>query len=940
MRTLILILFFTFLLFDVYSTEIPQLNLQIGKSYKVATTTYSDSSKTHQMLDYEKCIFNITPLTFNAKQNSYKLEIVLDYYKYVFQKKHYTNGWVEEKAYETGFPCKYTSAFTNLNLNKVKMYMEVTKSGKVLSADLSDYNNYRTNEGLQLELYYYDEKTIKWALEDLFFKRPSKQNESQWQGDNVNYTLVDEDANCIQLKAQYKSHKEDREDLLNAIFLDKKTGLIREKKYNYLWTLPSNKQEPTRFLKMNHQKYIPVISKSFTLAQSKDFAPDSINITNTNTVICAEVDSSSFGNMLIYFGTSDRRYQLQSTNHLCIELSLDEKQLFYPVYIIWKSSPTDPLFEVVNFAVFPGDSLFIKKSLVDGKSRFAVSGIGSNEVEWFVKRNDKLTDLQMKSIGTYANKIKSEIIPNKNNLTPDYIISLLNQADYIPYSLTHNSEDFDSIGNKLLTNSLAVEASYYINFTKKYLRNNIIKDIRKATNTIPTKTDRMIGEYELAKLVYNEPVCGYLRYGLASMALHHDWEIADLMCKRFFKEYKGSLLGKRLEHAYELAIKTSIGKNAPDLKLTDVNGKIHRLSDYRGSVVALRFWDMKHVKMQKFNKRSQAALLDQKGIVEMNVVIADEKKYHEFLKSSEIREDEVVLWADPTIVNKEMAIWRENGNRSFVLDKYGTIQWSGFALAGIALGEELLKMPYHPIKKKLGNTKVILAISFGIIALLLIALLGYRLVVKRRLKKELFNKRIVELENRAIRSQMNPHFVFNALNSIQALVNRQELEKANLYLSKFALLLRRILKSSENFLVKLSDEIEMISVYCELEQLRTPFRWKVIVEENVEPEIISIPGMLIQPLVENAILHGITPIEGGGEVGIHFQQINDELEIRVIDSGVGLNHAKKKESNGHSLGLNLIQEKLEILSKQGNMASMKINSLEQGTEVCITIAYK
>ena len=721
----------------------------------------------------------------------------------------------------------------------------------------------------------------------------------------------------------------------------KKTGLIREKKYNYLFTLPSSKQEPTRFLIMNHQKYIPVVSESFTVAQSKDFAPDSVKIKNTNTIICTDVDSSLMGNMFIHFGTSDRAYEMQSENRLRMELSLDEQQGPYSVFLVWKSTVTDQNIEVLNFVVFPGDSLFVKKELFEGKNRLRVGGIGDEKVEWYNKHNAQLSDLQRRSNGAYANRIKSAILKEKHNLTPDFYTYTLNKAKYLQYYSAFDFGELISKEDLLLSNSLAVDALSYQQFLERYLRENFFWKIRKTTNRTSTKTDRWLGEYELAKLVFNEPISGYYRFRLTSRSLRSDWEIGDLMSKRFFKEYKENLLEQQLQKQYEFINKTAIEIEAPNLKLPDIYGKIVRLSDFQGKVVAIRLWDMKfYSNQERFTQRSKSPLLDLKDIVEINVIIADKEKYIEILKSSEIRADEIVLWADPTIENKEMAIWRANLNRSFVLDKYGTIQWAGGVLASIALGEELVNMSYHPIKKKLGDKKVILAISFAIIAFLLIALLVYRLVVKRRLKKELFNKRIVELENRAIRSQMNPHFVFNALNSIQALVNRQELEKANLYLSKFALLLRRILKSSENFLVKLSEEIELISVYCELEQLRTPFRWKVIVEENVEPEIISIPGMLIQPLVENAILHGITPKEGERELEMRFQQINDELVIKVIDNGVGINNATKKESNGHSLGLNLINEKLGILSKQGHMANMKINSLDQGTEVCITIAYK
>ena len=155
----------------------------------------------------------------------------------------------------------------------------------------------------------------------------------------------------------------------------------------------------------------------------------------------------------------------------------------------------------------------------------------------------------------------------------------------------------------------------------------------------------------------------------------------------------------------------------------------------------------------------------------------------------------------------------------------------------------------------------------GVLGTLLIAAIiciAYYFRTKEKQKKERNRRRIRELELRAIRSQMNPHFIFNALSSIQNLINRSASQEANEYLIDFSRLLRKVLATSEKKLVPLSDEIEQLQLYLKLEQLRFPFSYSLTVDKNIEPDAIEIPGMLIQPFVENAVKHGIAP-RGTGE---------------------------------------------------------------------------
>jgi hypothetical protein len=140
-----------------------------------------------------------------------------------------------------------------------------------------------------------------------------------------------------------------------------------------------------------------------------------------------------------------------------------------------------------------------------------------------------------------------------------------------------------------------------------------------------------------------------------------------------------------------------------------------------------------------------------------------------------------------------------------------------------------------------------------------------------KIKRDItLQKRIKELEIKAIRSQMNPHFIFNALNSIQALINTRQYKEANIYLEKFALMMRKVLSNSEKSMVALSEELDAVTLYCQLEQLRFDFGFKLNIAAGVDTRLIEVPGMLIQPLVENAIIHGLAQKGSDGNLELKY----------------------------------------------------------------------
>lgn len=173
-------------------------------------------------------------------------------------------------------------------------------------------------------------------------------------------------------------------------------------------------------------------------------------------------------------------------------------------------------------------------------------------------------------------------------------------------------------------------------------------------------------------------------------------------------------------------------------------------------------------------------------------------------------------------------------------------------------------------------------------------------------------RQLAELKLKALRSQMNPHFLFNALGSIQSLIVRENNDTANRYLTDFSKLLRDVLDSSEKQLVPLSGELSRIRLYLQLEQLRTPFETRITVDSSVDPELEEIPGMLLQPIVENAVIHGIVP-QGGGKIEISIYKKENTLYCEIADNGKGF---EIRPENSGRFGLRNTEERLRLLNKQ------------------------
>lgn len=223
--------------------------------------------------------------------------------------------------------------------------------------------------------------------------------------------------------------------------------------------------------------------------------------------------------------------------------------------------------------------------------------------------------------------------------------------------------------------------------------------------------------------------------------------------------------------------------------------------------------------------------------------------------------------------------------------------------------------------------------SVIVIGLVITLLFRWRLSIVKKQAHEKFalHERMVELEQQASSAMMHPHFIFNALNSIQSYISRNDPDNANRFLSRFSKLIRLTLENAYKKQVGLDEELERLELYLALEKNRyqEQFDYKIIVAPGVDPHDITIPSLIVQPFVENAIWHGIIPTGRTGYIEISISQHGaDHIRITITDDGTGIDNVEKsreKIEDHKSLGISLTRERLELLGEAtGKKASITI----------------
>lgn len=353
----------------------------------------------------------------------------------------------------------------------------------------------------------------------------------------------------------------------------------------------------------------------------------------------------------------------------------------------------------------------------------------------------------------------------------------------------------------------------------------------------------------------------------------------------------------------------------PNWSYTLKNRQIVSMKEHRGDYLVLHIGLAKNLEAAKSDIKNIKTKYN-RTLKTLNIVATEEASLRDRLI------DEVLYISNTEMLRlRDSFLISDNANNYFLIDPNGKVLADPNTLNSYSrLVNAISDLPTSSKEKKWQPTPKFWQ-NLGILSLVLFLVTLIYVQRKRILaKREQQHRQMLELELKGIRAQMNPHFLFNALSSIQNLIRKKDEQGADKYLTQFAGLVRKILRNSEQEFITLEEELSAINQYCSLESLRTPFNYEIKIAEEIDAYNTYIPGMLIQPLVENAILHGLAPKQGQGNLWINILPHLDGLNCEIIDNGLGLKQSQRKKQNPSvhqkSYGLSLVKQRLTLLQNQ------------------------
>jgi sensor histidine kinase YesM len=456
----------------------------------------------------------------------------------------------------------------------------------------------------------------------------------------------------------------------------------------------------------------------------------------------------------------------------------------------------------------------------------------------------------------------------------------------------------------------------------------------------------------LARLLYQEALRGMRFYQNAIMKSDFEGFMND-----FFTNYPDRQNTSELSVIGDFYKSLQYKGKAFDFTLPDASGEKTSLSDFHGKNIYIQAFAYMPEELKISDVKFLQELNNQPEIRDNAIILIlyDQDNIHTF--SDTIRDlgenIKILDTRQATDLITRLYIFAGIQKYGLLIDKSGHFirddqnfrsQRNNNPTSRIQQIVQAFKQAEKKIDK--GYNKVVISILLSLIITLSLSFLIYRYRTKEMKKKDEEKRYKTELELRAIRSQLNPHFMFNALTAIQNLVNKQEVKQANFYLGKFSTLMRHVLDHANQQFIPLTEEIRGIQLYCELESLRYNFDYEITVEEGLDTFTREIPTMLLQPFIENAVIHGISNVKEKGKILVSISEKEGNLHFVIEDNGPGIaDKSDNKKNNGY--GIKLSQERLKLLNfdpseknsvKMLNMADIDKN--QHGTRVEIDLTYE
>ena len=598
-------------------------------------------------------------------------------------------------------------------------------------------------------------------------------------------------------------------------------------------------------------------------------------------------------------------------------------------YALYPSKGSKPIYMRDNLLVEPGDSIHI--NIAKNKSiQFSGNGSYKSTLSQKIRNMGELLDERKEQKTEKAKVLRSidlklsEIEQQKDSLSAWAINQLNTNAYFAEYSklLNYyyhknerkvNPQMFEELFAEFDVNKYTASTSYDFRFfIDSYIfRKQLILKGYKENRSSPNPES-----YLLAKMLLNDELKYYtLAYYVYEGLKDSKKTEYESIYNDFQELYPASEFAEILREKYKSRVDLANGSKAPEFSLKTLDGeKTVSLSDFKGKWVMVTFCEINHDHYKRDVLAFQNMVKElPKENFELLIAFSqnDKNETEKFLKENDIKG--ILLdnhgWKHES--TKKYHIEQQATN--FLINPEGIIEFSGSGDPR----EDFIEIFIDYIKQtstETNNASLSKEALFGflggilLLAALFFGIYKWRISIIRKREKRQREK--LELEMQAVRSQLNPHFLFNSMNSIQHLVNADQNEKANLFLSKFGSLMRKVLNQSELSLIPLKEELETIETYLELEALRHNFSYSIEAEKSIDIYTIEVPPLLLQPFVENAVIHGINGYNNG-EIKVEVRQVDLDIQIRIIDNGTGLGKSRSTQSNG--LGLQITQKRVDLL---------------------------
>jgi hypothetical protein len=657
----------------------------------------------------------------------------------------------------------------------------------------------------------------------------------------------------------------------------------------------------------------------------------------------------------------------KATHSFKAVLNLEQNQ---PLELLITSEPTivDEIynywiggsFGIIDMYVEPGDSLYIIANKWIKWSSFSGKGAKNNPYQanyidwpdfsgnfsddyinfWLGKTERMYTDLKKE-----LEQQKSEISSGYYKyLSAEYTYGYLSQKlgfiskyleSYEDSSLVNYDHVFENVkklqkriipefaSSNILNDSFTYVVSYR-RFVDKYMSYQLAVKTKSALQSYHWEPDKLLFEIGNEKLPLKTKEYYYAYIISQILGFPDRKEVAKPFYEKHIKEFPYSRYNEGLTKAFNSRGNISKGKHAPDFTLKDSSGKLISLSSFKGKAVCLYF----HT-----NELESSLELHDIDIILSAFPELIRVYVYSGLDTAFFHKNAKTFPGAIHLLNTNWALAKEYNVNTiilgtdvtfYIIGKDGKIVNYFHSLSANELEFELYKLFNKNKEPAKSSSKTLLLVVLILGVLIVFAGISWLIIrwrasiIRNREEKQ---RKLVEMELRGIRAQMNPHFMFNSLSSIQNLMNQSKVQEANLYLSRFADLMRFVLNNSEKSQIPIADEIEAIRTYCELERLRFDFTYNIETDSKIDIYNTEIPGMLIQPYVENAILHGINNlIERKGNLNINLELTGNLLKCTIDDNGIGRKAAEelrsKKLQKTNGFGFRLAKERIDLLNSQ------------------------